>query len=252
MKPAMPELRTGNLDVAPEEEAYLRRAFRRFALPYVAISVLLALAIYGWVIARDEAGPPALVPAVDTSIADELRTEVLALRAQLAQVLDRLNAVGEEAGGAARRVSELEKRVERATRGNDELRLRDLAALSQRLDEATQRIAAVEARESEVDGASVAGASDDVDATLAGVAERVYNVEARQEEEEAQLRAFQTNLLDRVHNLETSRDRSGQQGVDLEKSMLERLDNLEGRFHELERTVMANGPERPPPAATTP
>jgi uncharacterized coiled-coil protein SlyX len=40
--------------------------------------------------------------------------------------------------------------------------------------------------------------------------------------------------------------------VDLEKSMLERLDNLEERFHELERTVMADGAERPPPAATTP
>jgi hypothetical protein len=248
----MPELRSGNLDVAPEEEAYLRRAFRRFALPYLASSALLALAVYGWVMVREEADPPAPAPVVDASVADELRTEVLALRTQFAQVMDRLNAVGEEAGGAARRVSALEKRVERVTRGGDGLRKRDLAALSHRLDEAAQRIAAIEAREPQVHGASLAGASDGVDASLASVAARVYNVEARQEDEEAQLRTFQKNLLDRVHNLEASRDRSTQQGVDLERSMLERLDNLEERFHSLERTVMANGAERPPPAATTP
>jgi hypothetical protein len=252
MSPAMPELRSGKLDVAPEEEAYLRRAFRRFALPYMAITALLALAIYGWLIARAETDPPAPIAGVDASVADQLRTEVLALRTQFSEVLDRLNAIGEEAGGAARRVSALEKRVERGTRGDDELRLRDIAALAERLDAATQRIAAVEKRDSQAPDGTVAGASGDVDATLASVAERVYNVEARQEDEEAQLRTFQKNLLDRVHNLEASRDRSDQQGVDLERSMLERLENLEARFHELERTGMANGVEGPPPAATTP
>ena len=248
----MPELRSGNLDVAPEEEAYLRRAFRRFALPYLVITALLALAIHGWLVARDDVAAPAPVPAVDSSVADQLRTEVLALRTQFAEVLDRLNAVGEEADGAARRVSALEKRVERATRGDDEIRLRDLAVLSQRLDETSERIVALETREPAVQGASVAGVPDDVDASLAGVAERIYNVEARQEDEEAELRTFQKNLLDRVHNLEANRDRTDEQGVTLEKSMLERLDNIEERFYELERAVMAGGGQRPPPAATTP
>jgi len=248
----MPELRSGELDVAPEEEAYLRRAFRRFALPYMAVTALLALTIYAWLLARAEVEPAAPIAAVDASVAEQLRTEILALRTQFSEVLDRLNAIGEEAGGAARRVSALEKRVERVTRGDDELRLRDIAALSERLDAATQRIAAIEKRDSRDHGGTLAGASAELDATLASVAERIYNVEARQEDEEAQLRTFQKNLLDRVHKLEASRDRSDQPGVDPERSMLERLDDLEARFRELERTVMANGVERPPPASTTP
>ena len=42
----MPEIRGDDLSVTPEEERYLRRAFRRFALPYLLGMMLVAGAVF--------------------------------------------------------------------------------------------------------------------------------------------------------------------------------------------------------------
>jgi hypothetical protein len=141
----MPDTRGDQLTVTADEEAYLRAAFRRFALPYM-LGALAVFAIVGlWVIGRAAEPRVDVKPVVAQAALDEIRAESLALRAQLGKVLERVNAVGNELGGAAARVEELERRVERVT-GRGSVGRSELAALTKRLDDADQRIQELEAR----------------------------------------------------------------------------------------------------------
>ena len=133
------------MTVSADEEAYLRACFRRFALPYM-LGALAVFAIVGlWMIGR--AGEPrvALKPVVTQAMLDEIRAESLALRAQLGSVLERVNAVGTELGGAASRVKELERRVEQVT-GRGGVGRSELAALNERLEANAERIRELEAQ----------------------------------------------------------------------------------------------------------
>jgi tetrahydromethanopterin S-methyltransferase subunit G len=146
----MPDTLGDHLTVSADEEAYLRAAFRRFALPYM-LGALAVFAIVGlWLIGRAAEPRVDVKPVVAQAVLDEIRAESLALRAQLGKVLERVNAVGHELGAAASRVDELERRVERVT-GRGGVGRSELAALTKRLDDADQRIAQLEARRTKLE-----------------------------------------------------------------------------------------------------
>ena len=159
----MPEIRGDSLDVTGEEERYLRGAFRRFALPYLAGLVLLVVgagALFGG--------------ASDTDELSSLRDENAALRAELDAVVGRLDA---ELGGAIERMGALEQRVVRASGGGESARQlaevrEDLDAVNRRvssveasrgaagLEEVEERVAALEDRFQRLERPSAAGPSD--------------------------------------------------------------------------------------------
>ncbi len=141
----MPDTHGEQMLVSADEEAYLKAAFRRFALPYM-LGALAVFAIVGlWAIGRG-AEPRVDVKQVFTqAVLDEVRAESLALRAQLGSILKRVNEVGSELGSAAERVKELEHRVERVT-GRGGVGRSDLAAVMKRIDDADRRIQQLEAR----------------------------------------------------------------------------------------------------------
>ena len=141
----MPDTLGDQMTVSADEEAYLRAAFRRFALPYM-LGALAIFAIVGlWLIGRAAEPRVDVKPVVTQAVLDEIRAESLALRAQLGNVLERVNAVGNELGGATSRVKELERRVESVT-GRGGVGRSELAALTKRLDDNAQRIRELEAR----------------------------------------------------------------------------------------------------------
>ena len=101
---AMPELQQDGLDVSAEEVRYLRRVFRRFSLPYLA--VILALA--GFV-----AWKSAVAPTTVDSTAAELETlvaEAASVREAVASVRDELR---DELGQSDARLDALERSVEK-------------------------------------------------------------------------------------------------------------------------------------------
>ena len=141
----MPDSLGDQMLVSADEEAYLRAAFRRFALPYVLGSLAVFALLGLWLVGRAAEPQAELKPVVTQAMMDEIRAESLALRAQLGNVLERVNAVGNELGGATAQIEELERRVERVT-GRGGAGRSELAALTRRLDEADKRIQELESR----------------------------------------------------------------------------------------------------------
>jgi hypothetical protein len=80
----MPEIQGDRLDVSAEEQRYLRRAFRRFALPYVLLGFALGAvtaALPLWIEAQPQASGDAGEP--------RSREELAALRSELATLSER-------------------------------------------------------------------------------------------------------------------------------------------------------------------
>jgi chromosome segregation ATPase len=98
-----------------------------------------------WIIGRGAEPNLVVKPVVSQAVLDEIRAESLALRAQLAQVHERVNAVGNELGGAAQRVEELERRFERVT-GRGGVGRSELAAMTKRLDDTDRRFSELDAK----------------------------------------------------------------------------------------------------------
>lgn len=140
----MPDTRGNEITVSADEEAYLKAAFRRFALPYMlgAVAVFAILAL--WIIGRAAEPRVDVKPVLSQAVLDELKAESLALRAQLHNLLERVNSVGEGLSGASRRVDDLERRVERVT-GRGGVGRSELAALTKRMDQVDRRIQQLEA-----------------------------------------------------------------------------------------------------------
>ncbi len=127
----MPQVDGERFEVDAEEERYLRSAFRRFALPYVAASVIAlgaSLALVAPAAFEAPAAPPPNRDADAREAIEALRADTEALRVDVAAALTRLDAVDERLGGASRRVSELERQVERANRRSEEAGERQMAA----------------------------------------------------------------------------------------------------------------------------
>lgn len=144
----MPDLSTDGLDVSAEEERYLRRTFRRFALPYV----VLLMAFAWWVSSGAPAGDE--LEALDAVQAQlvELRASLQTLDGELAEARERARAAEQRAakleqkedGASASELASLERDLRRATARIAALEKGPAAAVAQRFDALSDRIAGVE------------------------------------------------------------------------------------------------------------
>ncbi|MGH0030070.1 MAG: hypothetical protein ACQGVC_09795 [Myxococcota bacterium] len=141
----MPEVNEAGLDVSKEEERYLRRTFRRFALPYLVV-IAVTVGVLGWAAAKPDA------PSASGS--DELQSlvaEAASLREAIAGLREEVAA---EAAAADERMGELEGRVARLRKASADGQ--SPAELASRLDHAHQRINALEGRLKELTAGAVA------------------------------------------------------------------------------------------------
>lgn len=135
----MPEIGSGNFEVSQEEERYLRRAFRRFARPYV-IGLLALVGVWG-AMTGFRVGPahdPAELPEIQGLI-----SESASLRQAIATLRDEVEQVAARAEEGVNRISSLEKRVARISDATEAV---GADRLRKRLEEAHQRINALDAR----------------------------------------------------------------------------------------------------------
>ena len=135
--------------VSKEEEQFLRRAFRRFALPYVLI--VAGVAWIASTVASNE------VPSGSPQEMSVLLEKVTALETSVAGLEGRLAKVDGEVARAGSRVGALESRKPAAAPESG-----DTAALEKALRDATRRVADLERRSS-----ANASAADRIDALAA-------------------------------------------------------------------------------------
>lgn len=124
----MPEMHGNHLDVSSEEERYLRRTFRRFALPYVLLGVALgafAGALPGWLGSgageASDVGDPRLHEEIAAMRGDvaSLSQRAVAAESALARTRDRLVALegrSGASGGSMADAEEVTRRVEASAR----------------------------------------------------------------------------------------------------------------------------------------
>jgi hypothetical protein len=152
----MPKPNAAGIDVSKEEERYLRRAFRRFAVPYVFVFAVLAWATMTVMSKDAPAGSPAEVSS--------LRESVAALEKSVAALQARVDKVGSDVERAGTRMGALERKPNR-----DAADAGDTAALERTLKDASRRIAELERR-----NGSGATAAERIDALAA----RMHRIEA--------------------------------------------------------------------------
>jgi hypothetical protein len=133
----MPEVRGQQLDVSVEEQRFLKRCFRRFALPYVVAGVVvgaIAGAAPGWI---------ATSPAQAGGAADDgrLREEIAALRSELAALSQRTVSAESALAKTRDRLGAVEQRAGSSLGGSA-----DTAALEGRVDATARRLESLEAR----------------------------------------------------------------------------------------------------------
>jgi predicted RNase H-like nuclease (RuvC/YqgF family) len=131
----MPEQNAQGIDVSKEEERYLRRAFRRFALPYV-----IALVALSWIIATAVARDgvvPSGAPA-DLASASEKLSQI---EQSLAALDARVAKIGSDVERAGKRMGALE-----SAKPNSVATAGDTASLERSLRDATRRMADLEKR----------------------------------------------------------------------------------------------------------
>jgi hypothetical protein len=169
MGESMPEVHGDHLDVSAAEERYLRRTFRRFALPWLVMAGALG-ALLGAVPRWIEATPE----SVGASEEPHLREQVGPLKGEVAALSQRV--VGLEVALAKTRegLVQLEGRSSVSSNSSGF----DSDELERRLDGFGDRIAALE---------SGAGAADEppvdaqrLDAQIAALAERLARIESEQ------------------------------------------------------------------------
>ena len=134
----MSEIETDDIEVSSDEERYLRRVFRRFALPYVV--ALLALAGLWGAMTGFRVGPahdPGESPQIQGLI-----TESASLRQAIGALRRDVDDAAARAEEGVTRISSLEKRVAKISDATEAV---GAATLRRRLDEAHQRINALEA-----------------------------------------------------------------------------------------------------------
>lgn len=147
----MPEIHGGEFQVSKQEERYLRRAFRRFALPYV---VVLLAALGAWGAVTGFRLGPAHDPAGSSEV-QSLIAEAASLRQAIGALREELDGVARRAEEGVSRVSSLEKRVAKLADATEAI---GATALRRRLEQAHQRINALDARVEAVTAAARANA----------------------------------------------------------------------------------------------
>jgi len=140
----MPEIGNESLAVSAEEERYLRGAFRRFAAPYLVAVAVLALAVtWGAISVHGGPATSAEDAALERAAIEATQAEISALREELARVVERLDGLDRSLGGAAKKLSRLESRVEQPASGSA-VGAREVAALGQSVEETRKRLELLE------------------------------------------------------------------------------------------------------------
>jgi hypothetical protein len=161
----MPHAHGDSIEVSREEERYLRGAFRRFALPYLAVTALVA-GLLGALLGGGG-------PDTDPSELAAVQEESASLRADLTAVVGRLDS---ELGGAIERMGALERKAEASEPA------RELAELREDIDAVSRRISSVEASRG-------AAGLEEVEERLAALEERFLRIERARAAAPADLRA---------------------------------------------------------------
>ncbi len=196
----MTDSQGGEIEVTPEEERFLRRFFRRQALPYVALLGVMLITVVIWTGDDDGEEREARIAAAVAQI----RSENQQFARQLAVVSEQV-AHGNTDSGA----NELERRVEDARRNVRMIEARVTASLERRLDSLETQLAARDSL-SALPGASVAVGSPPLDAAAWDV----------------------SSLLNRLVALEMSQQQAGTDPV-----VAGRMARLEERLGRLEQAA---------------
>ena len=191
----------GEIEVTPEEERFLRRFFRRQALPYVALLGVMLITTVIWTGDDDGEEREARIAAAVAQI----RAENQQFARQLAVVSEQVAHAGNTDSGA----NELERRVEDARRNVRMIEARVTASLERRLDSLETQLAARDSR-AVLPGASVAAGSPPLDAAAWDV----------------------SSLLNRLVALEMSQQQAGTDPV-----VAGRMARLEERLGRLEQAA---------------
>jgi uncharacterized coiled-coil protein SlyX len=160
----------GVIEVTPEEERFLKRFFRRHALPWFAAAVVIGVAS-AWGLSGG--GDDGLEVRVSAALA-QLRSENERLREQVSALAERRDS---SAGAGVEGADDLEQRVENARRNVRMIEARVTAALDRRLDDLEARVAATPRRPGgdEPELPSEASAWD-----VSTILERLYALEMRE------------------------------------------------------------------------
>ncbi len=191
----------GEIEVTPEEERFLRRFFRRQALPYVALLGVMLITAVIW---TDDDGGGEREARIAAAVA-QIRAENQQFARQLAVVTEQVDHAGNTDSGA----NELERRVEDARRNVRMIEARVTASLERRLDSLETQLAARDSLAA-LPGASVAVGSPPLDAAAWDV----------------------SSLLNRLVALEMSQQQAGTDPV-----VAGRMARLEERLGRLEQAA---------------
>jgi predicted nucleic acid-binding Zn-ribbon protein len=166
----MPEVKGQKLDVSAEEQAFLRRCFRRFAMPYVVAGVALgaiAGAAPGW-ISTSPAAPQA-------ASADDgrLREELASLKSELAALSQRAVSAESTLAKTRERLVALEQRGPSSGDGGSA----DTSALQGRVDATARRLESLEARVGSGGNAASAADTRRIDDQFATLGSRLARIE---------------------------------------------------------------------------
>jgi hypothetical protein len=163
----MPEVNGDHLDVSAEEQRYLRRTFRRFALPWLLMAGAIG-ALFGaaprWMDATPEASAASADPV--------LHEQVGPLRGEIAALSQRIVGLEGALAKTRDRLVELEGRSSVSTESGG----LDTDELERRLEGFTARITALESRASSSSESAPVDALR-LDAQIAALAERLARLE---------------------------------------------------------------------------
>ncbi len=160
--------RGGEIEVSPEEMRFLRRFFRRQALPWFAVAVVIALTVSWSSRPKVDDG---LEVRVSAALA-QLRSENEELRLQVAALSEKVATPRVKLEGA----DELERRVEEARRNVKMIEARITADLDRRIDALEAQVAQAPAAP-----ASPGAMPADVSAwDASAILERLYALEMQQ------------------------------------------------------------------------
>ena len=249
----MPDLREEALVVDEQEEAYLRRAFHRFARPYAAGAALLLAGV--WWLGGDAEAPEAMPGAAATPQAESPPVARADHGEAERRAAEQRAALGREIDALRQQIARLEQAREEALRKAPTAPASDVSfhtsqewqALAARVNAITTRVQTLETspvQPTRVERVVRTGAAPG-DGSLDSLMDRVYNIEVRQEKEEAAIKATQKSLLDRVYALETRREEALAERVALDQSMMQRVKNVEDRLYAAEQRQSDSQPAAP-------
>lgn len=220
----MGDMTVQGFSLTPDEERFFVRFLRRRALPWSAAVGVLAGGLTAGVLtcslAADPTAPSAFdaeqaleVPGLSAPLADEqARAQLAALRKEFEGLRARPTSAAPDAAPALDdvRVAELRRSVDGMKR--------ELQTIATSVTELQRRTS----------GNSAPAAADGASASeVEPLRARVFNVEARQEREEAARLEWAGNVEQRVRNLEAARRTRGTDEEAALQGLLDRLDALE-------------------------